>query len=82
MSEVLWMNIPLMVLFLALWAGLPLWFVLRRHEWHGKPEAQAVPAYLTARRPPRINGGLIRVPRNARYDGRLSMRPVSGGANG
>lgn len=82
MSEVLWMNIPLMVLFLALWIGIPLWFVLRRHDWHGKHETPAVPAYLAARRTPRIHGGLIRLPRTARYDGRLSMRPLSGGANG
>lgn len=82
MSAVLWMNIPLMVLAFGLMAGIPLWFVLRRSDWHGKPEARAVPAYLAARRTARIQGGLIRVPKAARYDGRLSMRPVSGGANG
>ena len=82
MSEVLWMNIPLMVLFLALWAGIPLYFVLRRHDWHHRPEARAVPAYLAARPAAQIHGGLTRVPRAARYDGRLSMRPLSGGANG
>jgi hypothetical protein len=81
-SGVLWMNIPLMVLFLAAWAGIPLYFVLRRHDWHHKPEARAVPAYLAARPTARIHGGLIRVPRTARYDGRLTMRPLSGGANG
>lgn len=82
MSAVLWMNIPLMVLFLGLWIGVPLWFVVRRHEWHGKPEARIVPAYLAERRAPRTRGGLIRVPRTAHYDGRFTMRPVSGGANG
>jgi hypothetical protein len=82
MSEVLWMNIPLMVLFLGLMSGIPLWHVLRHHEWHGKPEARTVPAYLATRRATRIHGGLIRLPRTARYDGRLTMRPLSGGANG
>jgi hypothetical protein len=82
MSGILWMNVPLMVLFIALWAGIPLWLVARRHDWHHKPEARAVPAYLAARRTPRTLGGLIRVPQSARYDGRLTMRPLRGGANG
>ena len=82
MSEILWMNVPLMVLFLGLCAGIPLWMVLRHHEWHGKPEPRTVPAYLAAPRPAQIHGGLIRVPRTAHYDGRLSIRPLRGGANG
>jgi hypothetical protein len=36
------MNIPLMVLFFALWVGVPLWFVLRRPDTG--PEAAAMPA--------------------------------------
>jgi hypothetical protein len=82
MSNVLWMNIPLMVLFLGLMAGVPLWLVLRHEHWHGKPEARAVPAYLAARRTPRVHSGSIRVPRTAHHDGRISIRPLSGGANG
>ena len=82
MSDILWMNIPLMVLFIALWAGIPLWLVSRRHDSHGKPEASAIPAYLAARRTARIHSGSIRVPRTAHYDGHLAMRPLSGGANG
>lgn len=82
MSEVLWINVPLMVLFLGLWAGIPLWLVARRRDWHDKPEARAVPAYLATRPATRIRGGLIRVPRTARYDGHLAMRPISDGANG
>ena len=31
------LNIPLMVLFFALWAGIPMWLVLKR------PDAQAEP---------------------------------------
>ena len=83
MSGILWMNIPLMVLFLALWAGIPLWLVMRRHDWHDKPETCAIPAYLAARRTARIHGGLIRLPaRAAHYDSRVPMRPARGGANG
>jgi hypothetical protein len=80
MSGILWMNIPLMVLFLALWAGIPLWLVTRRQDWRDKPEARVIPAYLAARRTARINSGLIRVP--AHYESRISMRPLRGGANG
>lgn len=82
MSGILWMNVPLMVLFIGLMTGIPLWMVLRRHDWHGKPEARIVPAYLAERRTARVRSGLIRVPRTARHDGRVSMRPLSGGANG
>jgi hypothetical protein len=32
MSEVLWMNIPLMVLAFALWVGIPLWLVARDRQ--------------------------------------------------
>ena len=83
MSGILWMNVPLMVLFLGLMAGIPLWLVLRHQDWRDKPEARTIPAYLAARRTARIHSGLIRVPaRAAHYDSRLSMRPVRGGANG
>ena len=59
MSAVLWMNIPLMVLAFGLMAGIPLWLVLRRHDWHGKhgnpqpcrPTWRAAPASLSG--PPR-----------------------------
>ena len=50
MSAVLWMNIPLMVLAFGLMAGIPLWMVLRRQEWHGRQEARAVPAYIVRQR--------------------------------
>jgi hypothetical protein len=66
MSEVLWMNIPLMVLCLGLMAGIPLWLVVRRRDWHDKPEARTIPAYLAARRTRRTQAGLIRVPVTAR----------------
>lgn len=50
MSAVLWMNIPLMVLAFGLMAGIPLWMVLRRPSWSGKPEISAVPAYIVRQR--------------------------------
>ena len=36
------LNIPLMVLFFALWAGIPMWLVLRRPD--RKPSLAAAPA--------------------------------------
>lgn len=81
MSTALWMNVPLMVLAFALWAGVPLWLVLRRSDWHGKPEGRMVPAYL-ARRPVPVRAALVRVPRAAGYQGRSPRRPLAGGANG
>jgi len=50
MSTALWMNIPLMVLVFGLMSGIPLWLVLRRGDWHGKPEARMVPAYVVRQR--------------------------------
>jgi hypothetical protein len=46
-AQVLWMNIPLMVLAFGLWVGVPLWLVLRHPERHPQ-EDRAVPAYLQA----------------------------------
>ena len=69
MSAALWMNIPLMVLAFGLMAGIPLWLVIRRHDWHHKPEARAVPAYLERRAVP-ARAGTVRLPRTAGYAGR------------
>jgi hypothetical protein len=80
MSTALWMNIPLMVLAFGLVAGIPLWMVLRRTDWHGKPEARTVPAYLARRTAP-VRAPMVRLPRSVGYEGRRSMRPVTG-ANG
>jgi hypothetical protein len=85
MSTVLWMNIPLMVLAFALMAGIPLWLVLRRHDWHGKHESPGVPAYMTpylTRHPVPVRVALVRLPRSAGHEGRRSMRPLTGSANG
>ena len=80
MSAVLWMNVPLMVLAFGLMAGIPLWLVIRRSEWHHKPEARAVPAYL-ARRVIPVRAAAVRVPRSAGYPSHRPMRPATGGAN-
>ena len=39
------MNIPLMVLFVALWVGIPTWLVLKRPD--RQPELAAAPAVRT-----------------------------------
>jgi len=41
----MWMNIPLMVVFSALWVGIPTWLVLRHPD--RKPELAAAPAVRT-----------------------------------
>jgi hypothetical protein len=80
MSTALLINIPLMVLAFGLMAGIPLWMVLRRTDWHGKPEARNVPAYLAHRTVP-VRASTVRLPRSVGYEGRRSIRPLSG-ANG
>jgi hypothetical protein len=81
MSDILWMNIPLMALVFALWVGIPLWLVLRRPDWHGRHETGAVPAYLAHRTVP-VRVAMVRLPRPAAPGRRHSMRPVTGDANG
>jgi hypothetical protein len=81
MSTALWMNSPLMLLAFALWVGVPLWMVLHRPDWRGKQETRSVPAYLARRAAP-VQVAMVRVPRPVGYDGRRSMRPLTGGANG
>jgi hypothetical protein len=56
-AQVLWMNIPLMILAFGAWVGVPLWLVLRHPDRHPS-EARSVPAYLREtrqKRPVRIN---------------------------
>jgi len=33
-----WLNIPLALLFVCCWAGIPMWFLLTR--WHAEVEAK------------------------------------------
>jgi hypothetical protein len=54
----LWVNVPLMVLFLALWAGIPTWLVLKHPDQKptlAKPTLAAAPVVrnLTYRPDPR-----------------------------
>ena len=52
-----WLNIPLALLFVCCWAGIPMWLLLTR--WHAevkakhaKLEARAVPEPVVARSAP------------------------------
>jgi hypothetical protein len=81
MSTILWMNIPLMALAFGLMVGIPLWLVIRRHDWHGKHDVPTVPTYL-ARRPTPVRVAMVRLSRSTGHEGRRSMRPLTGGANG
>jgi hypothetical protein len=38
----MWMNIPLMIVFVALWVGIPTWLVLKHPD--RKPALAATPA--------------------------------------
>jgi hypothetical protein len=44
----LMMNIPLMVLFFALWVGVPVWLVLKRSDTRPEGAATAAISYLPA----------------------------------
>lgn len=44
-SEFLWINIPLMALFFALWVGVPMWMTIKRPDRHPR-ETRTIPAYL------------------------------------
>ncbi len=47
-AEFLWVNIPLMALFFALWAGVPMWMIFKRPDRDPR-ETRTVPAYLRKR---------------------------------
>ena len=49
-AAILEMNIPFMVLFLALWIGIPMWMIHKRPDRHPR-ETRVVPAYLRPRVP-------------------------------
>jgi hypothetical protein len=46
----LWVNVPLMVLFVALWVGIPTWLVLKHPD--RKPTLIAAPAVRNLTYPP------------------------------
>ena len=41
MTTMVWINVLLAVPFIALWAGIPLWLVLRRPDARPQPAARA-----------------------------------------
>jgi hypothetical protein len=47
-AEFLWINIPLMALFFALWVGVPMWMIFKRPD-RDPQETRTVPAYLRER---------------------------------
>ncbi len=47
-AEFLWINIPLMALFFALWVGVPMWMIFKRPDRDPR-ETRTVPAYLRKR---------------------------------
>ena len=47
-AEFLWINIPLMALFFALWVGVPMWMIFKRPD-RDPQETRTVPAYLQKR---------------------------------
>ena len=55
-AQVLWMNVPLMILAFGIWTGVPLWLVLRHPDRH-PGEGRTGLAYLreTRTKPVRIN---------------------------
>jgi hypothetical protein len=46
MTTMVWINVLLAIPFIALWAGIPLWLVLRRPDRQPQP-AVATPAVRT-----------------------------------
>ena len=78
MSDVLWLNIPLMVIAFGLISGVPLWLVLRRPGWHDKPEATVIPTYLVVRSANWARASLVRTVKTARRDVSLTARPLHG----
>jgi hypothetical protein len=44
-AEILAINIPFMVLFFALWVGIPMWMIHKRPDRHPR-ETRTIPAYL------------------------------------
>ena len=47
-ADILWMNIPLAMLFFVLWVGIPLWMIHRHPDRHPR-ETRTLPAYLRQR---------------------------------
>jgi hypothetical protein len=44
MTTMVWINVLLAIPFIALWAGIPLWLVLRRRDTRPQPAVAALAA--------------------------------------
>ena len=49
-AEFLWINIPLMALFFALWVGVPIWMIFKRPDRDPR-NTRTVPTYMRNRAP-------------------------------
>ena len=48
-AEFLWINIPLMALFFALWVGVPMWMIFKRPDRHPRPGRKPRPIRILPR---------------------------------
>jgi hypothetical protein len=48
MTTMVWINVLLAIPFIALWAGIPLWLVLRRPDTRPQPATAALAAATLA----------------------------------
>jgi hypothetical protein len=63
MTTMLWVNVLLAAAFIALWAGIPLWLVLKRPDARPQPAAAKLAAAAPAARPvpePRVHAAYRR----------------------
>ena len=63
MTTMLWVNVLLAAAFIALWAGIPLWLVLKRPDARPQPAAAKLAAATPAARPvpePRVHAAYRR----------------------
>ena len=63
-SEFLWINIPLMALFFALWVGVPMWMIFKRPDRDPR-ETRTIPVYLRKRSTAGMPAQRTLVPENA-----------------
>ena len=70
-----WLNIPLMVLFLCCWAGIPLWHTLTR--WDAELKAKHAQIAATA-----VAAPVVAQPVTAPAVARGAGRPAYAGAGG
>ena len=55
-AQVLWMNIPLMVVAFGLWVGVPLWLVLRHPDGTPRRTALCRPTWARSSGRPVLSG--------------------------